>query len=150
MLLLFVLCTIYELWVGGLYVQNKRVVVVVVVNNWFIIYQIRWCGRPCPSGQNRWHRNTCPLIAIGSNPSLTFDSFIWGRAIQLAYGTTVVLLRCPLVPERKCTKGHPRSFSTSESLKAAIWPWHWWCRWILNKSDTVTKIMEREINIVKK
>ena len=38
--------------------------------------------------------NHLPLTAVGSNPAMDF-----GEAIQLAYGTLVVLLRCPLVPE---------------------------------------------------
>jgi hypothetical protein len=37
------------------------------------------------------------LIAVGSNPDRDFGFF--HVAIQLAYGTSVVLLRCPFVPE---------------------------------------------------
>jgi hypothetical protein len=36
------------------------------------------------------------------------------EAIKLAYGTSVVLLRCQFVPEI-CTEGHLRSFSTSKA-----------------------------------
>jgi hypothetical protein len=36
------------------------------------------------------------------------------EAIQLAYGTSVVLLGCPFVLE-KCTEGHLRSSSTSKA-----------------------------------
>jgi hypothetical protein len=58
-----------------------------------------------------WTSNHLPLTAVGSNPER--DESRKGlrilsceEAIQLAYGTSVVLLRCPLVPEIMHGRAH--------------------------------------------
>ena len=44
--------------------------------------------------------NHLPLTAVGSDPTRDFGFFLsYEEAIQLAYGTSVVLLRCPFVTE---------------------------------------------------
>jgi hypothetical protein len=43
--------------------------------------------------------NHLPLTAVGSNPDMGLWILSCKEAIQLAYGTSVVLLRCPFVPE---------------------------------------------------
>jgi hypothetical protein len=40
-----------------------------------------------------------PLTALGSNPDRDFGFLQYEEAIQLAYGTLVVLFQCPFVPE---------------------------------------------------
>jgi hypothetical protein len=42
--------------------------------------------------------NHLPLTAVGSNPYRDFG-FFHVRKLSKAYGTSVVLLRCPFVPE---------------------------------------------------
>jgi hypothetical protein len=43
--------------------------------------------------------NDLPLTAVGSNPDRDFGILSCEEDIQLAYGMSVVLLRCPFVPE---------------------------------------------------
>jgi hypothetical protein len=43
--------------------------------------------------------NDLPLTAVGSNPDRDFGILSCEKAIQLAYGMSVVLLRRPFVPE---------------------------------------------------
>jgi hypothetical protein len=43
--------------------------------------------------------NHLPLTAVGSNPDRGLWILSCEEAIQLAYRTSVVLLRCPFVPE---------------------------------------------------
>jgi hypothetical protein len=52
--------------------------------------------------------NHLPLTALGSNPYRDLDFFMWG-SYPASYGTLVVLLRCPFMPEimHGCTWGLP-------------------------------------------
>ena len=47
------------------------------------------------------YRYYLSLTAVGLNPASIYDNFSCAetQAIQLAYRTSVVLLRCPLMPE---------------------------------------------------
>jgi hypothetical protein len=62
--------------------------------------------------------NYLPLTAVGSNLDRTWI-FSCEEAIQLAYGTTVVLLRCPFVPEIM-HGGAPEVFLRQFSWNVAI------------------------------
>jgi hypothetical protein len=57
--------------------------------------------------------NHLPLTAVGSNPDRDFRFFHMRKDIQLAYGTSVVLLRCPFVPE--IIHGRAPEVSTSKA-----------------------------------
>jgi hypothetical protein len=58
--------------------------------------------------------NHLPLISVGSNADRDYGFFYVKEAIQIANGTSVVLLRCPFVPEIM----HGRALRCSSTSKA--------------------------------
>jgi hypothetical protein len=78
------------------------------------------------------------LTAVGSNPYRDFFSGILSceEAIQLAYGTSVFLLRCPFVPEIM----HGRSSSTSKAWTSPS-KWPTVCRCDVKHNQTNKQIM---------
>ncbi|XP_060590621.1 uncharacterized protein LOC132745679 [Ruditapes philippinarum] len=57
--------------------------------------------------------NQVKVTALCSNPTRDFGFLSCKEAIQLAFRTSLVLLGCPLLPE-KCTEGQLRSFSSAQ------------------------------------
>ena len=60
---------------------------------------ITFIWRPWPCVQIRWFRITCPLLLQVRIPLATLWILSCEEDIQPAYGTSVVLLKCPPVPE---------------------------------------------------
>ena len=57
-----------------------------------------------------------PQYDVGLNPSQGLWNLSCKEAIQLVYGTSVVLLRCPLVPEiMRGTQGLPPTVKAGKS-----------------------------------